>query len=230
MRITTTLIILALLVVSQASAQTVIVRPTAEQVIQPSQSSITGENTDQLATALKLQLPADTPIDVEVAYTVNSLDLKPAEHISFRVVIPILIDGVIVIDKGALVTARVTQSKRGGHWGKGGKLAWSMEDVIAVDNSRVLLAAETSAHLDKLWSLENKRANPEINKGKVNGTSHTGEVAVMTVVSGVIFPPLGLLNGFKRGENAVLREGRRFIVTVGKDAMVRVAATTAAHQ
>ena len=51
----------------------------------------------------------------------------------------------------------------------------------------------------------------------------------MTVVSGVLFPPLALMNGFKRGENAILREGRRFVVAVGRDATVKVASTVAAH-
>src|SRR5204863_8854778 len=92
----------------------------------------------------EVKLSAGTPIEVEVAYTVNSLDIKPGERISFRVLVPIVIDDVIVIDKGALVTARLTQAKRGGHWGKAGKLAWSMEDVIATDNSRVALAPETN--------------------------------------------------------------------------------------
>ena len=68
--------------------------------------------------------------------------------------VPIVIDGVTVIEEGALVTARVTQAKRGGHWGKGGKLAWSMEDVVAVDNNRIPLAPETASRNDKLWSLE----------------------------------------------------------------------------
>ncbi len=63
----------------------------------------------------------------------------------------------------------------------------------------------------------------------MKGTSHTGEVAARTAVSAVLFPPLALINGFKRGENAVLREGRRFVVKVAKDATVRVAAVTTAH-
>ena len=129
------------------------------------------------------------------------------------------------------MTARVTQAKRGGHWGKGGKLAWSMEDVVAVDNSRILLAPETASRNDKLWSLEKKRtaSGTTMGQGKVKGTSRTGEVAAMTIVSGVLFPPLALMNGFKRGENAVLREGRRFVVAVGKDAIVKVAAAVAPH-
>ena len=156
-----------------------------------------------------LKIPAGTAIEVEVAYTVNSLDVKPGEHISFRVLVPIVIDGVTVIEKDALVTARVIQSKRGGHWGKAGKLVWSMEDVVAADNFRVPLAPEISARRDKIWNLENKPKEASKTQGRVKGTSHGGEVAGMSILSGALFPPLALMGGFKRGENAVLREGRR---------------------
>jgi len=203
-----------------ASAQTTAAPAAAEQIIQPSQSAAPSDDAKS-----EVKLPAGTPIEVEVAYTVNSIDVKPGERISFRVLVPIVIDGVTLIGEGALVTARITQAKRGGHWGKGGRLVWSMEDVIAVDNSRVLLAPETASRDEKLWSLETGRKTgpTTMGQGRVKGTSHTGEVATMAVVSGVLFPPLALLGGFKRGENAVLREGRRFVVVVGKDATVKVA-------
>jgi hypothetical protein len=214
-------IFLCLLTFINTSAQTTAAPAAAEQIIQPSQSAASSAD----GAKSEVKLPAGTPIEVEVAYTVNSVDVKPGERISFRVLVPIVIDGVKIIDDGALVTARITQAKRGGHWGKGGRLVWSMEDVVAVDNSRVFLAQETASRDEKLWSLETGRTTKSntLGQGRVKGTSHTGEVATMAVVSGVLFPPLALLGGFKRGENAVLREGRRFVVVVGKDATVKVA-------
>ena len=133
-----------------------------------------------------MKLPAGTLIEVEVAYTVNSLDVKPGERISFRVLVPIVIEGVTVIERDALVTARITQAKRGGHWGKAGRLVWTMEDVVAVDNSRVPLAPETAARADKLWSLEPRTTNSESTMGqdRVKGTSHTGEVAAVSILTG----------------------------------------------
>jgi hypothetical protein len=219
-----TLIFVCLSFVSTTSAQSTAGGSAAEQIIQPSQSSPLAATEGQ--SARELTILAGTAIEVQAAYTVNSLDIKPGERISFRVLVPIVIDGLTVIEDGALVTARVVQSKRGGHWGKGGKLVWSMEDVVAVDSSRVPLAPETATRNDKLWSLEKKPANNEttMGQGKVKGTSHTGEVAAMMVVSGALFPPLALINGFKRGENAVLREGRRFVVAVGKDTTVKIVA------
>lgn len=214
-----------LLPYSTSIAQSSVVTTAAAEIIQPSPSTVEVSSPAQRLSR-EVKLPAGTIIDVEVAYTVNSKDVRLGEQISFRVLIPIMVDGVAVIEKDALVTARVTRAKRGGHWGKAGRLTWSMEDVVAVDNTRIPLAPETAASADKLWSLENKPTNngTRMGQGSVKGTSHTGEVAARTIISGVLFPPLALMNGFKRGGNAVLPEGRRFVVAVGKDTPVRVSA------
>jgi hypothetical protein len=61
----------------------------------------------------------------------------------------------------------------------------------------------------------------------IKGTSHGGEVATKTVLMGALlaplFPiaPLALLSGFKRGEDAVLPQGKRFVVFVQKETTVR---------
>ncbi|HSS20889.1 MAG TPA: hypothetical protein VLL54_12510 [Pyrinomonadaceae bacterium] len=200
-------------------AQAPIETPAAEQTIQPSQST----SADVAAPATEIKIPGGTSIEVQVAYTVRSVDVKVGERISFRVLVPIVVDGVTVIQEGALVTARVTMAKRGGHWGKAGKLAWNMEDVVAADSSLIPLSPETSARSDKLWSLETRNNNPpKVGQGTVTGTSHVGQVAAMTAVMGVLSPPIALMNGFKRGEDAILREGRRYIVTVGRDTIVKV--------
>jgi hypothetical protein len=219
--------LLLLLLAAQAMsfAQTLVPETSDAKVIQQTQSSNTASATTAAAPqpGLESKIPARTLIEVEVAYTVNSLYVKPGERISFRVLVPIVIDGVTVIERDALVTARITQAKRGGHWGKAGKLVWSMEDVVAADASRVPLSPETAARGDKLWSLEPKTTNSEstMGQGKVRGTSHGGEVAVVSIATGVLFPPLALMGGFKRGENAVLSEGRRYVVWVGKDTIIK---------
>ena len=218
------LLLLLVVLLSQviSFAQTSADSADATKIIQPAQSS-TEVSPPAPRPMREVTVPAGTPIEVEAAYTVNSLDVKPGERISFRAVIPVMIDGVTIIETGALVTARITHAKRGGHWGKGGRLVWSMEDVVAADNTRILLAPETASRDEKLWSLEKKQTTdePQKRQGSVKGTSHTGEVAAVSILTGAFFPPLALMGGFKRGENAVLSEGRRFVVSVGKDSVVK---------
>jgi hypothetical protein len=220
-------LLLTILSLQAASfSQTTVLESSAAKTIQQSES-VDVSPISQLQTH-ELKIPSGTPIEVEAAYTVCSIDMKRGDLLSFRVLIPVTIEGVTVIEKDALVTARVTLAKRGGHWGRAGKLAWSMEDVIGADNTRIPLAPETRVRNDALWSLETKGRNSEtaMSQGSVTGTSHGGEVATKTIVTAAIIPflaPLALMQGFKRGENAVLPEGKRFVVLVRSDANVKIA-------
>ena len=163
----------------------------------------------------EVKLPAGLPIDIESAYTVSSFGLKANEYLSFRVLTPIKIDGVIVIERDALVTGLVAEARRGRHWGKAGTLSWTIVDVVAIDGSRV--------------PLQTSRDIPNGREG-IKGTSHGGEVATRTVVMGAIlaplFPiaPLALMSGFRRGDDAILPEGKRFVVFVQADHAVKVSA------
>ena len=162
--------------------------------------------------ARELKIRAGTPLEIEAAYSVSSLDVRPNDLISFRVIVPIKIDGVTVVERYSLVSGRVAQAKRGGHWGKAGKLSWAMQDVVAVDLTRVPLQAQIEG--------------PEAKNG-VKGTSHGGQVATEMIVFGSLLfvaAPLVLLSGFRRGENAVLPEGKRFVVYVQSDTSVKVQA------
>jgi hypothetical protein len=206
------------LVLSTALASTITAQsgatrsPDASKPIQPSESAaaISAPAQPQLR---ELKLPAGTAIDIESTYTVSSIDFRPGDYLSFRVLVPVMIDGITLIDKGSLVTARVVEAKRGGHWGKAGRLSWTIQDVVATDGTRVPLQAQKDL---------------PTGRNGIKGTSHGGEVATKTVLMGALlaplFPiaPLALLSGFKRGEDAVLPEGKRFVVFVQKETGLKV--------
>ena len=162
---------------------------------------------------LEVKIPAGTALDIQATHSVSSKDVKLGDLISFRVMIPVKVGDSIVIGSNALVTGRVAKAKRAGHWGKAGKLAWTMQDVVAVDLTSVSLTA-----------------NPDFPGGQqgVTGQSHGGEVATKTAVMGallaptIVLAPLALMHGFKRGEQAVLPEGKRFVVYVQKDTIIRI--------
>jgi hypothetical protein len=187
-------------------AQTAAVQPDAAK---PIQVSAEPAGTSSPTERREIKIPAGTPLEIETAYTIDSQYVRPEDLISFRVLIPIKLDGVTVIEKYSLVTGRIVQAKRGGHWGKAGKLSWTMQDVVAVDLTRVPLQAR------------NDLADA---KNSVKGTSHGGEVATHMIVFGALMwpvAPLVLMHGFKRGENAILPEGKRFVVFVQKDTVVK---------
>ncbi|HJU55558.1 MAG TPA: hypothetical protein VJ715_13335 [Pyrinomonadaceae bacterium] len=142
---------------------------------------------------LKVKIPNGVTIEVEAPFTVTSQEVKKGEAISFRVVNPVKVDGVVVIEAGATATARVVKASRGGHFGRAGRLAWEMQDVMAVDGTRIPLQSS----------------------GRIVGDSKGAKVATAMVITAVALPliaPVALLHGFKRGENAILPAGKRFEV------------------
>lgn len=209
MRKLISLLLLALFSPAMSFGQSPVVETSAANPVQPSQS-IAGTARSTQPQSREVKLPAGTPLDIEATYTVSSLDFRPGDYLSFRVLVPVMIDGVTLIDKNSLVTGRVVEAKRGGHWGKAGRLTWTMQDVVATDGTRVPLQAQKDL---------------PTGRNGIKGTSHGGEVATKTVLFGaLLFPlsPLALMSGFKRGENAVLPKGKRFVVYVQSDTTVRV--------
>jgi len=151
-----------------------------------------------------LQIPDCTPIEIEAPYTFNSMDFKPKDEISFRVVNPVKLNGVVVIEQGATATGRIEKSKRGGHFGKAGLFVWSMQTVTAIDGSQVPLK------------------NVQV---RLRGDSKGATVATQMIITGALLPliaPVALLYGFKRGKDAFIPAGKRYDVFVKGQAVVKV--------
>lgn len=159
------------------------------------------EKSRELAPQLsQVTIPDGTTLEVECAYTVSSGEVEEGSAVSFNVVHPVVINGVIVISKGARATARVTKAKKGGSWGRAGQLAWTMQDVLAVDGSRIPLEFSKST----------------------KGDSKGGTVATGVIVTGVLFWPAAPFWGFKKGKDAKVPAGQRFEVMVHGNAVVQV--------
>ena len=143
-----------------------------------------------------LRIPDGTQIEIEAPYTVTSMDFKSKDKISFRVVNPIKVNGITLIEQGATATGRIERSKRGGHWGKAGLLVWSMQTVTAVDGSQVPL---------------------RVSSVRLRGDSKGAKVATQMIITGALMPliaPVALLHGFKRGKDAYIPAGKRYSVFI----------------
>jgi hypothetical protein len=148
-----------------------------------------------------IKIPDGTLVEIESIYTVASSDIEAGNAISFRVVAPVKIDGVTLIAAGARATGKVLKAKRGGRWGRAGQLAWTMQDVEAVDGTKIPL---------------------QFNRSQ-KGDSKAGTVTTGVIVTGLLLlpiAPIGLLWGFKRGEDAFISAGRRYDVVVRGDTLV----------
>ncbi|HZJ44605.1 MAG TPA: hypothetical protein VFD63_12595 [Pyrinomonadaceae bacterium] len=152
---------------------------------------------------IMVTIPRDTVVEIETVYRISSQEIRAGEAISFKVVNPVQVGGNTVIAAGAIATGRVVQASRGGHFGRAGRLAWKMESVNAVDDSRIPIQAP----------------------GRIVGDSKGAKVATQVLLTGALLwpiAPVALLHGFKRGGNAYLAQGRRYEVTVSSDTTIKL--------
>ena len=151
---------------------------------------------------VKVQIPAGTVVHVENVSTVSSADLAEGGLINLRVSRRVLVNGVLVIARGAPARGRVMKSKRARGWGRGGALDWRLEDVVAVDGTVVPI--RLSQH--------------------VKGNGRSAAVVTAAIVTGaVVFPytpPVGLIWAFKKGDEAVLDEDTQSAALVGSQTEV----------
>jgi hypothetical protein len=133
-----------------------------------------------------VKIPVGVRVELEMAHTIDSMTTRTGDAVSLRVVNPVVVDGMTVIAVGATATARVVKAERNGHFGRAGRIVWELKEVTAIDGTRVPLSAS----------------------GRAVGDSKGAKVAATMALA--VLSPVALVAGFKRGENAVVPEGKRF--------------------
>lgn len=79
---------------AQAASQ----EPGAKKVIQESERS-TGASTVSAQDKRKVKISAGTPLEIEAIHTVRSVNVRPNDYLSFRVLVPIRIEDVTVLKR-----------------------------------------------------------------------------------------------------------------------------------
>jgi hypothetical protein len=138
-------------------------------------------------------IPDGTELSVVTTETISSKTATEGDPITFKVDEDLKIDGVVVIAKGAIVKGTISDAKKNGHFGKGGKLSVRIESTQTVDKQPIKLRAS---------------------KGR-EGDDKTGT----TVALVVLFGPLGFL---KHGKNAEIKEGTKIKVFTDETKTIHV--------
>lgn len=162
--------------------------------------AVTQSNTrNPIPETARVQIPAGTMVEVEAASPVSSADVGERSAITFLVSRQVVVNGVVVIARGARARAHLVNSKRAGAWGRGGSLEWVLEDVVAVDGTRVPIKLSD----------------------RVEGKNRSKAVVAAAIVTGAaVFPytpPAGLIWALKKGDEAVLDASRKSSAIVGNN-------------
>jgi hypothetical protein len=89
------------------------------------------------ATLTEVRVADGTEFDVELAATVSSENSPEGTMVNLKVVEPLVVNGVTVLERGALARARITESKKAGRMGHQSEIAWTLEDVVTVEGKPV---------------------------------------------------------------------------------------------
>ncbi len=103
-------------------------------------TSLTGVLQPQ-AKDTQLLIPSDTPLLVQTIANTSSKHAKENDVVAFRVVEPVYIDSLPVIQQGAKVTGRVVTVRASGFAKGGGKLAIALDSVELIDGTKVRVRA-----------------------------------------------------------------------------------------
>jgi len=165
----------------------------------PSATPLTVPVAEPAPETTRVHIPAGTVIQIEAAVPVSSADASEGDKIKFLVSRRVVVNGVVAIERGALVRAHVVKSKPAESWGRGGLLGWVVEDVVAVDGTQVPIKLS-----DRLQGKNRSKA----------------VVAAAIATGAVVLPyssPVGLIWALKKGDEAVLDESRKSMAIVSAE-------------
>lgn len=137
-------------------------------------------------------LAEGTPIRVVTAQDINSKEAKPNDAVNFIVDEDVVVNGQVVVRKGAAAVGSVINAEKGGYLGKSGKLAIQVESTQTVDGGKLKLRAAKGGE----------------------GKDKAMTTAVLSVIS-----PLFL---FKKGGEAKIAAGTPVTVYVAEEKHFRV--------
>jgi hypothetical protein len=146
----------------------------------PSQATVANETeqSTQKVVINEVVIPDGKEIVVVTTERLSSGKLMKGSLITFQVVSDITVDGKVVIKAGTIARGTVTEARRNGLVGKGGRLNITVDSTTAIDGQKINLRASHAS----------------------DGQGSVGA----SIAVGVIFTPLAFL--FK-GNNAVIKAG-----------------------
>ena len=144
---------------------------------------------------LAFGLAEDTPVRIRLARTMSSRDARVDERVDFEVLEDIKVGNVVVVERGALAIATVTEAHPKRRMGRAGKLHMNIDYVRLANGEKVLLRA-------------------------VKGGSGGNHIAAMTgamVATSLVFFPAAPFFLFLHGKDITIPKGTEITAYVAAD-------------
>jgi len=184
------------------AAQTASQAPAASTAQQPAQPAIPEQATQTDFTSRKgFVLEDDTPVRVRLNRTVSSADAHVGDTVDFETVDDITLNGTLIIPKGGLAFATVTEAQPKRRMARGGKLDINIDYVKLVSGEKAALRAVKGG----------------------NGGGHTGAMVGGMVATAIVFFPAAPFFLFMHGKDISIPKGTEITAYVNGDMKLDVA-------
>jgi hypothetical protein len=136
-----------------------------------------------------------TPVKLRLTRNLSSADAKAGDQVDFEVLEDIKVKDVIVIPRGGIAWATVTEAQRKRRMGRGGKLNVNIDDVRLVDGEKAPLRAVKESQ----------------------GGGHVGAMTGAIVATTIVFFPAAPLFLFIHGKDINIPKGTEITAYINGD-------------
>jgi hypothetical protein len=161
-----------------------------------SAQSVVTATTQKPNEPLAFGLQDGTPVKLRLSRNMSSADAKTGETVDFEVLEDVKIGEIVIIPRGGVALATVTEAKPRGRFGKGGKLDINIDSVRLVSGEKIALRAVK----------------------ETKGGSSTGVMTGAIVATSIIFFPAAPFFLFMKGKDIAIPKGTEITAYVSGDA------------
>jgi hypothetical protein len=159
------------------------------------QQSVQKPEVATLKQPLAFGLEDGTPIKLRITRNLSSADATTGDRVDFEVLEDIKVKDVIVVPRGGLALATVTEAQSKRRMARGGKLDVNIDDVRLADGEKAPLRAVK----------------------EVKGGGHTGAMTGAMVATAIVFFPAAPLFLFMKGKDITIPKGTEITAYVNGD-------------
>jgi hypothetical protein len=185
---------LPLVSVGQTSSSQTSSPPPEKQIAKPATQEQSAE-TSNFTSAKGFVLEDGTPVKLRINRTISSGDAHVGDTVDFEVLQDISVNGTLVIPKGGLAFATVTEAQAKRRMARGGKLDINIDYVKLLSSERAALRAVK----------------------EVKGGGHTGAMTGGIVATSLVFFPAAPFFLFMHGKDVSIPKGTEITAYVSGD-------------
>jgi hypothetical protein len=191
-------LLLVQVLVGQTPAPQSTTAPPEQQPAAPQQQAT---DTSNFTSAKGFVLEDSTPVKMRLNRTISSADSKVGDTVDFDIVQDISVNGTLVIAKGGLAYATVTEAQAKRRMGRAGKLDINIDNVKLVTGDKAALRAVKD----------------------VQGGSHTVGMTAGIVATSLVFFPAAPFFLFMHGKDISIPKGTEITAYVSGDLKLDIA-------